>query len=114
MGVQDVFVVDSFDEPAVEATIKQALSIEGRPSVIIARGPCVFLEQYPEKYVDEVDETKCNGCSVCFRVGCPGIFKGELDAKTGKPKAVIDPLLCVGCDICKQVCPWDAIDRVPS
>ncbi len=114
MGVQDVFVVDAFDEPSVEAVIKQAIAVEGRPSVVIARGPCVFLEQYPEKYVDEVDETKCNGCSICFRVGCPGIFKGELDQKTGKPKAVIDPLLCVGCDICKQVCPWDAIDRVPS
>ena len=114
MGVQDVFVVDAFDQPAVEATIKEAIAVEGRPSVVIARGPCVFLDQYPERYVDEVDQAKCNGCSLCFRVGCPGIFQGELDATTGKPKALIDPLLCVGCDICMQVCPWDAINRVSS
>jgi indolepyruvate ferredoxin oxidoreductase alpha subunit len=114
MGVQDVFVVDSFDEPKVEETIKKALAVEGRPSVVISRGPCVFLDHYPDKYVDEVDEEKCNGCSLCFRVGCPGISKGALDAKTNKPKAVIDPLLCVGCDVCMQVCPRDAIIRVEN
>ncbi len=112
MGVQDVFVVDSFDEPKVEETIKKALAVKDRPSVVISRGPCVFLDHYPDKFVDEVDEEKCNGCSLCFRVGCPGISKGVLDAKTNKPKAVIDPLLCVGCDVCMQVCPRDAIVRV--
>ncbi len=114
MGVQDVFVVDSFNEPEVEKTVKAALAVQGRPSVIISKGPCVFLDKYPEKFIDEVDAEKCNGCSLCFRVGCPAIFKGELDAKTAKPKAVIDPLLCVGCDVCLQVCPRDAIYRVAS
>lgn len=112
LGIADVFVVDAFDEPAVEKTIKQALAIKDRPTVVIARGPCVFLPEFQANYVDEVDAAKCNGCSLCFRVGCPAIVKGELDATTGKPKAVIDPLLCVGCDICLQVCPRDAIFRV--
>ncbi len=112
MGIVDVFVVDAFDEPAVEATIKKAVAIADRPTVVIAKGPCVFLPDYPPKYIDEVDAVKCNGCSLCFRVGCPAIFKGELDAKTEKPKAVIDPLLCVACDICLQICPREAIYRV--
>lgn len=112
MGVRDVFVMNAFEEPEVEATIKKALAIKDRPSVVIAKGPCVFLPDYPEKFIDEVDEAKCNGCSLCFRVGCPAIFKGALDAKTQKPKAVIDSLLCVGCDVCLQVCPRDAIFRV--
>ena len=112
MGVEDVFIVDAFDEPEVESTIKKALAIKDRPSVVISRGACVFLPDYPEKFVDEVDDVKCNGCSLCFRVGCPAIYKGELDASTKKPKALIDPLLCVGCDICLQVCPRDAIFRV--
>lgn len=114
MGIEDIFIVNSFDEPAVEATIKKALAIKDRPSVVISRGPCVFLEQYPERHVDDVDQDKCNGCSLCFRVGCPGIFKGELDAKTNKPKALIDTLLCIGCDVCRQVCPRDAIFQVAS
>ncbi|MDE3088038.1 MAG: indolepyruvate ferredoxin oxidoreductase subunit alpha [Chloroflexota bacterium] len=112
MGVKDVFVVDAFDEPEVEKTIKAAVAIKDRPSVVISRGPCVFLDTYADKYIDDVDAVKCNGCSLCFRVGCPAIFKGEIDLTTNKPKALIDPLLCIGCDVCLQVCPRDAIFRV--
>jgi indolepyruvate ferredoxin oxidoreductase alpha subunit len=104
-----VFVVEAFDEPAVEKTIKQVLAIKDRPSVVIAKGPCVFLPDYPPKFTYEVKDETCNGCSLCFRVGCPAIFKGEIDTTTQQPKALIDPLLCVGCDICAQVCPHDAI-----
>ncbi len=114
MGVKDVFVVNAFDEPQVEKTIKEALKIKDRPTVIISRGPCVFLDQYPEKFIYEVSDDKCNGCSMCFRVGCPAIFKGELDTTTKQPKALIDPLLCIGCDICAQVCPHDAIYKVSN
>jgi indolepyruvate ferredoxin oxidoreductase alpha subunit len=114
MGVEDVFIVDAFDEPAVEKTIKKALAIKDRVSVIISRGPCVFLEEYPEKFVYEVSDEKCNGCSMCFRTGCPAIFKGELDVTTKQPKALIDPLLCIGCDVCAQVCPHDAIFKVAN
>ena len=61
-----------------------------------------------------VDNEICNGCSLCFRVGCPAILKGVLDVRTNKPKAVIDAMLCVGCDICLQVCPRHAIFRLAS
>jgi indolepyruvate ferredoxin oxidoreductase alpha subunit len=114
MGVQDVFVVNAFDEPQVEKTLKQALAIKDRPSVIISKGPCVFLDHYPEKFIYAVSNDACNGCSLCFRVGCPAIFKGEIDKTTKQPKALIDPLLCVGCDICAQVCPHDAIYRIAN
>jgi indolepyruvate ferredoxin oxidoreductase alpha subunit len=47
---------------------------------------------------------------MCFRIGCPAILKSdELDKKTQRPKALIDPLLCTGCEVCAQVCPWKAI-----
>jgi indolepyruvate ferredoxin oxidoreductase alpha subunit len=58
----------------------------------------------------EVVAEKCNGCTLCFRIGCPAILKSEeLDEHYQRPLAEIDPLLCTGCEICAQVCPRDAI-----
>ena len=58
----------------------------------------------------EVDASLCNGCTLCFRVGCPAILKSEeLDAHYLRPLAVIDAGMCTGCEICAQVCPRDAI-----
>jgi len=57
-----------------------------------------------------VDLDRCNGCTLCFRLGCPAIIRSqEVDDKTGRPKAEIDPVLCVGCDMCAQICPREAI-----
>lgn len=112
LGVADVWTVHAFDEKLVESTIKQALAISDRPAVVIMKGACVFLPDSVRKPAVVVESDVCNGCSLCFRVGCPAILKGEIDTRTNKPKAVIDEMLCVGCDICLQVCPRNAIVRL--
>ena len=112
MGVENVWTVNSLDEPAVDKAIKEALAIKDKPSVVIVEGTCVMLDEFKRRVVVSVDLEVCNGCALCFRVGCPAILKSpELDAKTNRPKAQIDALLCVGCDVCLQVCPRDAIYR---
>jgi indolepyruvate ferredoxin oxidoreductase alpha subunit len=112
LGVEDVWSVDALDVKAVDKAIKEAVRVADRPSVVIVRGACVFTGEFRRRQVVEVDLDTCNGCSLCFRVGCPAILKSaELDAKTKRPKAAIDPLLCVGCDVCLQVCPRKAIYR---
>ncbi len=112
LGVRDVWTIDAFMQKEVETTIKQALAITDRPSVVIMKGACVFLDDAIRKPAVTVDNDVCNGCSLCFRVGCPAILKGAIDTRTAKPKAVIDEVLCVGCDICLQVCPRHAIFRL--
>ncbi len=112
MGIEAVWHVAALDEPAVDQAIKEALAVKDKPSVVIVEGTCVFLEEFQKRQVVSVDLETCNGCSLCFRVGCPAILKSdERDAKTNRPKATIDALLCVGCDVCLQVCPRDAIFR---
>jgi len=112
MGVESVWRVSALDEPAVDRAIKEALAVKAGPSVVIVEGTCVFLDEFQKRPVVSVDPDTCNGCSLCFRVGCPAILKSsELDAKTHRTKAMIDTLLCVGCGVCLQVCPRSAIYR---
>ena len=107
-GVTDVHKVDAFDVKAVQKALKAALAFDG-PSVVIVDGPCFFVGPGSRgTYVVESD--KCVACGICFRLGCPAIIQADqVHAKTGKHKAEIDPVLCVGCDMCAQVCPTQAI-----
>ena len=110
MGVEDLWVVDALDVKRIEQAIQEATAIEGRPTVIIVNGACVFTPRFQRRPVVAVDFGVCNGCGFCFRVGCPAILKSdEIDAKTKHPKAQIDALLCTGCTVCLQVCPRKAV-----
>lgn len=108
LGVSQVRTVDAFDVSAVRAGLEEALAQEG-PAVLITEGPCVQVSRPPlVRY--EVDAERCVGCGTCFRLGCPAIIKSDArHENTGKQKAAIDPTLCVGCDMCRQVCPVSAI-----
>jgi indolepyruvate ferredoxin oxidoreductase alpha subunit len=81
------------------------------PCVLIAREPCALLPEGRKRWQAlEVIAENCNGCTLCFRVGCPAILKSaELDEHYQRPKALIDAELCTGCEVCAQICPRDAI-----
>jgi len=108
MGVEKVRVVDAFNIKEVENGLKECLAYEG-VSVLITRGLCVQVSK-AHGGVYWVDADACLACGTCFRLGCPAIIKSEAKhPKTGKHKAAIDSALCVGCDMCRQVCPAKAI-----
>jgi indolepyruvate ferredoxin oxidoreductase alpha subunit len=112
-GVTDVHRVDAFDIDAVEETYRQALAFDG-PSVVIVEGPCYFVGPGAQG-VYEVDTETCIACGTCFELGCPAIKHAKaINEKTGRAKSEIDPVLCVGCDMCAQVCPVEAIHPVES
>lgn len=110
LGIGLVHKVDSYDLKAVEAALRNCLDAD-QPSVIIARRECALMPEVRKRYVPlRVNAEKCNGCGLCFRVGCPAVVKtSELDSKTGRAKARIDSQLCTGCEICAQVCARKAI-----
>jgi len=110
LGIERVKTVPAFDVKAIDDALKEFLKADG-PSVLIARGECALLPSARKRWMPlKVVAEKCNGCTMCFRIGCPAILKSDaLDAKSQRPKALIDPLLCTGCEVCAQVCPRDAI-----
>jgi indolepyruvate ferredoxin oxidoreductase, alpha subunit len=110
LGIERVRTVPAYKVKALDETLQEFLKADG-PSVLIARAECALLPEARKRWLPlEVVAETCNGCTMCFRVGCPAILKSEeLDEKTQRPKAWIDPLLCTGCEVCAQVCPRHAI-----
>lgn len=114
-GVKNVKTVPAYNVAEVETTLKEFLKLS-EPAVLITVEPCALLPEVRKTWVPlEVIADKCNGCTLCFRIGCPAILKSdELDAKLQRPKALIDATLCTGCEVCAQICPRDAITFKPE
>jgi len=104
IGVKRVVRVNPYDLKGVRKTLKEELK-SGEPSVIISEAPCIIKVRHKLGAVKKVNIEECDECYLCLDLGCPAI---ELDGK--KPR--INMLLCVGCDMCVQVCPTGAIQSV--
>ena len=75
--------------------------------VNVCKFEAIALNEYG---VAEVDEDKCIACGKCIQSGCPSVvLSDEKHPRTGKRKARIEPVTCVGCGICAQICPVHAI-----
>lgn len=105
-GITDVEVVDQFQVKALQKTLKEAMRRPGI-SVLIMTRPCALnFKIVNPPYA--VDPSICIGCRNCVNTNCPPInmhkYK-EIDAL----KSHIDADMCVGCSVCSQVCPVNAI-----
>ena len=91
----------------MKAAVDQAVFAldAGQQPAIVTRRPCLLIKRDKfRKGMCHVNADKCRGCRSCLRVGCPAI-----SMENGK--AVIDRTQCVGCTVCAQVCPFDAIEK---
>jgi indolepyruvate ferredoxin oxidoreductase alpha subunit len=110
LGVEMVLEVDAFDVGAMEKAIKECTAYDG-VAVLIATGACVFISKDPQPSY-EVDVDVCVACGTCGRAGCPALVKSDqINPKNNKLKTRIDPVLCVGCEVCSQICPTGAIHK---
>ncbi|MBC8017513.1 MAG: indolepyruvate ferredoxin oxidoreductase subunit alpha [Verrucomicrobia bacterium] len=111
LGVKNIRVINPLD---LEETGRVLAEEMQRPetSVVITNKPCVLIKRddiFQKGPVYAVDSEKCTGCRACLKIGCPAIAWRPAADGSSKGKAWIDPLLCTGCDVCRQLCRFDAI-----
>ncbi len=105
IGYKTVKIVDPCDLKAMDETVEEAANSK-EPYAIVTKRPCVLIKTLPPfKTKCKVVKEKCKKCKMCLKVGCPAVF-----FKDGT--SYIDQSLCVGCEVCMQVCKFDAIEKV--
>lgn len=111
LGIEHIRIVNPLKLNEIKEALDWALEL-CEPTVIIARWPCA-LKKITDKdktefsipcIICEINIDACIGCMKCMKTGCPAI---SYDKST--QKAVIDKLMCLGCEICVQICPAGAI-----
>ena len=103
IGVDDVAIVDPLDLNAAKLAASHAAEVaKDGVAAIVYESPCIFVTKLGE--LQKVYEDKCTSCGKCIRdIGCPSITSDS------DGKAIIDPVTCYGCELCTQICPFDAI-----
>ena len=110
--VKNVRVINPNKLSEVNDALDWALSNK-EASVIITRWPCAFkkfspqdIEEFNNPFKDRctIVEDLCIGCKKCTKTGCPAISYNKENKK-----AIIDKNQCLGCEVCAQVCPKEAI-----
>lgn len=110
IGIKFVKVVDPYNLSETMNAIEDALKQEG-VKVIIARRECALIrddrlrkEGVIIKYF--INEDKCRNCLICVRqFSCPAIY-------IENDKVKINEVLCDGCGVCSEVCPFNAIEVI--
>lgn len=106
IGFKDVQEINQYDYKNANEKINQAIESKGI-SIFILNGPCALKYKLNKPYY-YVDPTICIGCRNCVHTGCPPIEMKKYE-NIEKLKSSIDKDMCLGCSVCAQVCPVNAI-----
>lgn len=109
LGVGFVRTVDPYNVKDTIKTMKEAVDHKGL-AVVISKRECP-LDLKRRKTLSckpyAVDADKCIRCYTCLKmIACPALIKGRDGTLT------IDVTQCIGCGMCADVCPKDAIGEV--
>jgi indolepyruvate ferredoxin oxidoreductase alpha subunit len=102
-GITSLWTVDAYDLAQTNAALQAALATGG-PAVVIAKRPCILIQRNVVREPLEIAADLCKRCKACLKVGCPAIEFTGGDVR-------IDPVMCTGCGVCRQVCKFGAMRK---
>jgi indolepyruvate ferredoxin oxidoreductase alpha subunit len=117
LGIKNVRKIDPYNVKETMQVVKEELERD-EPSVIVTiNSPCIMLRREKRKFANPyymIVTDKCRGCKMCLEIGCPAISwkEGAGETKDGhkrKGTVLINKAVCVGCELCAQVCKFEAI-----
>ncbi|MBF0450352.1 MAG: indolepyruvate ferredoxin oxidoreductase subunit alpha [Candidatus Magnetomorum sp.] len=101
IGVPHVSVVRPYQVKKSIDALKEAFAFKG-VSVVIAQEPCALINKKRKKRAFQVTD-QCKDHRVCINeLACPAFYLESNHLK-------INPAQCVGCAVCAQICPENAI-----
>ncbi len=125
LGVSYIKSLDPNSVKRFSSQVKSALKEPG-VKVLIAKRECILQEIRRNKFVQktsgakietaeslyEIQKSRCVKCNECFvELACPAIIP-KRDGYEDKEYYYIDPVSCVRCGVCFEICPNSAIRKV--
>ncbi len=100
-SVENVLEIDPY---RIKDSIEKLKEIKEKKGVkvIIFKRECIHISK-KEKIKYFVDKDSCKKCKMCLELGCPGTIQENGEIKIG--------ILCNGCGMCEEICPFKAIKR---
>jgi indolepyruvate ferredoxin oxidoreductase, alpha subunit len=124
LGVHNVRKINPYNLQETMNVITEEVNRNEASVIITQNSPCMLLrrarplDKFQYSYLS-VNNDLCRGCKLCLEINCPAISwqAGESQTADGhkrKGVAFINREQCVGCEICSQVCKFDAIVPGPK
>lgn len=119
VGVKRVRKVNPYRIDETMAAVREEAAQDCASVIITENSPCMLLRR--AKPLDKfkypfyrVDSDTCRGCKTCLEINCPAISWQEKAGETKdghkrKGTAFINEQQCVGCEVCVQICKFEAI-----
>ena len=110
-GINHLSVVDAYEQEKLLDELAKAWRYtqaeNGGIAVVIARHPCMMdstARKEAKRFTTVKVTDECTGCGTCIEsYECPSLVSDESGI------VHIDPLTCVACGLCIDVCPFGAI-----
>jgi indolepyruvate ferredoxin oxidoreductase, alpha subunit len=119
VGVNHVRKVNPYNLEQTMEVVKEEVERDDASVIITEGSPCMLLrrakplEKFPNPFY-AVQSDQCRGCRACLEINCPAIAWQAGEGKTTdghkrKGAVSINQDLCVGCEVCAQICKFEAI-----